>query len=279
MALKAADKQKMKDLYGFDVDKLIEAITKTEEVDYAVPTDITVIKTTDLEIRDNNNKTSGKTEGETAGEKKGKELAAKAFRKKFNLDDTVGNEVDKVVEAVNTKLNKGDVGLQEQITLLQADKLRLESEKGELEKKTTAAMFDSELISYFPANRTADLNDQERLTLIKMNLQFEELDGKKVVKKGGEVQRDGATQNPLLPKDVIGKFFTEKKWTSEAGGAGGRGGGDNTGGAGGGAGIKSRSKYLEKWIAENPGKDQNGPEAVEAIGKHAKDIPDFDWHN
>ena len=84
MALKADAKEKLK-TFGLDVDKLSEAITKTEEVDYTVPDDVTVIKTADLETRDANNKQAGKLEGETSGEKKGRELAAKSLKKKLSL--------------------------------------------------------------------------------------------------------------------------------------------------------------------------------------------------
>lgn len=278
MALKADAKEKLKTVYGFDVDKLVEAITKTEEIDYALPDGVTVIKTTDLEARDANSKASGKSEGMTEGEKKGRELAAKAFKKKFSLEDSIGNDPDKVVEAVNEKLNKGDKGLQEQVTLLQADKTRLESEKKELEQKAVTAGFDAELISQFPAGRNGDLTDAERLTLVKMNLSFETVDGKPVVKRNGEILRDKTTQAPIPIKDAVSGLFTEKKWIGAAPGAGGRGGGDNPPPPGG-AGVKKYSAFQEKWRAENAGKDPNGPEFQAAIAAHAKDNTDFDWHN
>lgn len=277
MALKAATKEKIKS-FGLDVDKLIEAVKADAEVDYVVPEDVTVIKTADLEARDNNNKTSGKTEGISEGERKGREVAAKAFRKKFGLEDSIGNDVEKVVEAVNTKLNKGDAGLQEQITLLTQDKTRLETEKIQLEKQAKSAGFDSELISYFPTNRTADLTDSERLLLVKANLQFEEAEGKVVVKKGGEVLRDKTTQSPLPVKDAINTLFTDKKWVAAGGGAGGRGGVDDPPGGGAGGNLKKMSSFQEKWKAENPGKDVNGPEFQSAVGTHTKDMKDFDWY-
>lgn len=278
MALKADTKEKLKTVWGLDVDKLIEAVTKTEEVDYALPEGVTVMKTTDLESRDANNKTSGKTEGVVEGERKGRELAAKAFKKKFSLDEAVPVDVDKVVEAVNEKLNKGDKGLQEQVSLLQADKTRLETEKKDLEIQAKSAGFDAELISFFPAGRTADLSDAERLTLVKMNMGFDTVDGKVVVKRNGEILRDKVTQAPLAPKDAVNGFFTEKKWTGADPGNGGRGGGDNPPGSGAG-GVKKMTAYKEKWVAENPGKDSNGPEFQTAIAAHAKVNADFDWYN
>lgn len=276
MALKAETKEKLK-AFGFDVDKLIEAITKTEETDFAVPEDVTVIKTADLATRDANNRQSGKTEGMSEGEKKGKELAAKSLKKKLSLADTVPNDLDKVLEAANEQLTKGDDGLKEQIGLLQQDKARLEREKTEVEQKAKAAMFDSELISHFPATRTADLTDAERLLLVKANLQFEEHEGKMVVKRNGEIVRDTASQSPLAVKDVVQSLFTEKKWIPAASGDGGRGGGDTPPG-GGASGIKKMSAFQEKWKAENPGKDENGQEFQAAVGAHAKENTDFDWY-
>lgn len=275
--LKTDTKEKLKTTYGLDVDKLIEAIKADAEVDFAVADDVTVLKNTDLETRDSNNKSAGKSEGITEGEKKGRELAAKAFRKKFNLADSVGNDVDKVVEAVHEQVGKGDAGLKEQIQLLQKDKETLNTQLTEEKAKARSSAFDAELISYFPVNRNKDLSDAERLALVKMNLKFEEVDGKTVAKKDGEIMRDKATQSPLAIKDAIGGLFTDKKWITKEG-DGGRGGGDNPPG-GNGSGIKTMSKFKEKWKAENPGKDENGPEFQNAVAAHAKDDKEFDYYN
>lgn len=274
--LKVATKEAIKAL-GLDPDKLIEAVKAEAEVDYEVPADVTVIKNADLETRDNNNKALGKTEGETAGEKKGKELAAKAFKKKFNLAETVPADIDKVVEAVNTTLAKGDEGLKEQVTLLQRDKDTLATQLQQEQAKAKAASFDAQLISQFPAGRTADLTDAERLTLVKSALQIEEVDGKTVVKKNGEILRDKTTQNPLPVNQAITDYFTERKWIGQEGGAGGRGGGNNPPGSG--AGIKKESEYQQKWLAENPGKNALSDEYVTSLNKHAKETPDFDMYS
>jgi hypothetical protein len=278
MALKQTDKDKIK-AFGFDVDKLIEAVKADAEVDYEVPADVTVLKNTDLEVRDTNKMAEGKRLGETEGEKKGRELSAKAFKKKFALDDAaVGNDIDKVVEAVNTKLNKGDTGLQEQIVLLQKDKESLLAEKASLETKASLAAFDSELIASFPSNRSSDLSDAERLALVKMNLQFEDADGKKVVKKNGEVLRDPTTQAPLPVKTAIETLFTEKKWVAAgSGGNGGRGGGDNPPPGGGGT-AKKATDFETKWKMENPGKNTLSDEYINALNKAAKDDPTFDMN-
>jgi hypothetical protein len=273
--LKVATKEAIKAL-GLDPDKLIEAVKADAEVDYEVPADVTVIRNTDLETRDNNNKALGKTEGETTGEKKGKELAAKAFKKKFNLPDTVPADIDKVVDEVNKTLAKGDEGLKEQVSLLQKDKDTLTTQLQQEQANAKAASFDSQIISQFPAGRTADLTDAERLTLVKSALKIEEVDGKTVVKKNGEILRDKTTQNPLPVNQAITDYFTERKWIGQAG-PGGRGGGDNP--PGGASGIKKESEFQQKWIAENPGKNVISDDYVNSLNKHAKETPDFDMNS
>lgn len=278
MAIKTEAKDKLK-AFGIDPDKLIEAIKAEAETDVELPSDVTVLKTADLEARDSNKLAEGKKLGETEGEKKGKELAAKSFKRKLNLPDTVPNDLDKVLEAANEQLSKGDAGLKEQVAGLLKDKEALIAEKGQLEVKARQSAFDAELISYFPANRDSTLTDAERLALVKMNLQFEEADGKVVVKKNGTIVQHKDTHAPLAPKDVVTELFTEKKWIGgKTGGDGGRGGDDNSGGAGGAAGIKSLSKFTEKWVAENPGKNDVSPEFQTALQAHTKDIPDFNFY-
>lgn len=274
--LKVATKEAIKAL-GLDPDKLIEAVKAEAEVDYEVPADVTVIKNADLETRDNNNKALGKTEGETAGEKKGKELAAKAFKKKFNLAETVPADIDKVVEAVNTTLAKGDDGLKEQVSLLQKDKDTLTTQLQQEQAKAQQALLDSGVIGDFPAGRGADLSDTERLSLLKGALTFEMVDGKEVVKRNGEILRDKTTQNPLPRKQAIADYFTERKWVGQEGGAGGRGGTNNPPGST--SGIKKESEYQQKWLAENPGKNALSDEYVTSLNKHAKETADFDMYS
>jgi hypothetical protein len=276
MALTQADKDALKTM-GLDPDKLVEAAKAEAEVSIAVPTDVTVIKTTDLETRDNNNKALGKAEGEPIGEKKGKELAAKAFKKKFNLDETVPADIDKVVEAVSTTLAKGDDGLKQQVSLLQKDKEELQTKLQQEQGKAQQASLDAGIIGDFPAGRGADLSDSERLSLLKGALAFEMVDGKEVVKRNGEILRDKTTQNPLARKQAIADYFTERKWTGADPGPGGRGGGNNPPGSA--SGIKKATEFEQKWVAENPGKNLISDDYVNALNKHAKETPDFDMNS
>jgi hypothetical protein len=273
--LKQADKDKIK-AYGFDVDKLIEAVKADAEVEYAVP-EFVAIKQTDLEARDANKVAEGKRAGETAGETKGKELAAKAFKKKFNLAETIPNDPDKVVEAVNEQLGKGDAGLKEQIALLQKDKEKALADYTAAEARAKQVENDNALINQFPAKRSAGLSDAERLMIVKANLAFDTVDGKAVVKRNGEIMRDKTTQNPISPQQALTDYFTERKWL-DAGGAGGRGGGDDPGGGGGTAGVKKMSEFQNKWLVENPGGNVNSAEFINAMNTHAKDHKDFNFY-
>jgi len=276
MALKAETKTKIKAL-GLDVDKLIAAITAEAETDYEVP-EVVVFKQAELDARDANKVLEGKKLGVTEGEMQGKELAAKAFKKKFGIDDPT-KEIDKVIELASAKAATGDEGLKQQVALLIADKEKLTGEVTAAKTAADAAIFDSQLISMFPPNRDANLSDAERLTLVKMQLGFDTVDGKKVTKKNGEVLRDAATQNPIEPGKAITDFFTERKWISADGtGEGGRGGGNNHGAPGAG-GLKKYSQVEAAWIAANPTGNPISPEFQTYLEAATKDVPDFDFNS
>ena len=263
--------------FGFDVDKLIEAIKDKAEVDYSVPE---LVSAADLETRDANTKAEGKREGIAEGKTAGMEIASKAIAKKFNLSDTIDKKVlDKVIEAVSASVASGDDGLKEQVRLLQIDKEALVKEKEELGGKFTAAENDRKLISLFPANRSNNLDDEETLMLVKKAITIETIDGKEVVKKNGEVLRNPTTKDPLPIKDAITTLFAERKWVSDGSGGAGRGGNNsNTGGGSNIGGIKSFSAAQEQWLKENPSGNIISPEATNYIAAIAKDVTDFEWH-
>ena len=278
--LTTADKEKLKTtLKGFDVDKLIAAITDAAEVAIEIPADTHVLSASDLDARTTNDKADAKKEGFKEGKTAGIEIAGKAIAKKFNLADTVDvKEPDKIAEAISATVAKGDDGLKEQIKLLQKDKEALTAEKETIAKEKDAVQFDTTLISMFPATRTQDLSDGERLMLVKNALQFDTVDGVQVVKKNGEILRDPTTKNPLPQKAAVAALFAERKWDTVPA-QGGRGGGDNPGGSGSAGGVKTFSDAQKKWQTENPNGNIISPEATNYIAAIAKDVTDFDWHN
>lgn len=261
--------------HGFDVDKLIAAIKSDDEQDYTLPELITA---TDLETRDTNMKAEGKREGVAEGKIAGKEIASKALAKKFNLPTTVDiKDLDKTIEAVGVSIASGDDGLKEQIKLLQKDKETLAADKEVLSGKITSAESDRKLIAMFPATRGNEMDDNERLMFVRNALTIDNVDGKEVVKKNGEVLRHPTTKDPLSLKDAVAGLFTERPILMGLNGKGaGRGGESSTTTTT--TGVKTFSQATDQWKKDNPTGNIISPECTAYVQSIAKEIPDFDWH-
>lgn len=283
MALKKEVTDKLKSIYKLDVDKLIAAITANEEKDYELP-EVTVFTADELTARDNNSKTEGQKAAEAAVIK----TVVKEVSTKLGID-VKGERIADLVSNVKEQLSKSNdekvTQLTQQVTALQTDKQTLESSIAEIKQRNEQIAFDSSLIKLFPANRGADLTDDERLTLIKSSIQFETVDGKVVAKRNGELLLDDKTRNPLDLSAVVSKVFTEKPillGTPAAGGGtggqGGRGSGDNFGGKGS-AGIKTFSAAQKYWLEQNPDGNVVSPEFQTYLEGVTKDVTDFDFNN
>jgi len=270
--LKSDIKKKFKDL-GFDIDKLVAAATHAEEQDFTFP-EINNLSDEQLAERDKQVIATAKPEILKEGKQTGIEIANKAIAKKFNLADVDTKDPDKIIAALEGSVAKGDLGLKEQISLLQKDKTRLEADIEQERTIGKQAKQDTDLISYFPAKRTG-MTDKEFLALTRMNLSIEDLDGVTVVKKDGAVLRDSKTQSPVPVKDAIANLFTEKKWIA-AEGKGGRGGDDQQSSA---SGLKKFSQVQEQYIKDNPKGSVISPEFQTHVAEVAKATTDFDWDN
>lgn len=244
--LKKTELTKLKALFGKDTDKLIAAIAAQDEQDFTVP-EIKIYSDEDLATRDANTEKEAKKVGFAEGKTAGIEIAGKAIAKKYGLDGIDTKDPDKVIAALDSKVATGDGGLKEQITLLQKDVQRLESEKENIVGETKKIKFETDLLTKFPKNRSNILSDEQYLALIKNELGIEDLDGKQVVKRKGEIMRDPVTKDPLDLAKVVETVFTESKWVSDGGKGGGRGGDDHSGGGGG---AKTLSKAIEAWEKE-----------------------------
>lgn len=281
MALKKEAIDKLKTtLKGWDVDKLIAAATSAVDEDYEIPATTVVMTTDEKTTLENNMKAAGKKDGEAEGETKGKEIIVKKIAKKFAFDDAkikeIGTDPDKLEAAVTEKHKGGDEALRNQVSALLSEKETWQKEKGDLTAKIDTVTFDTQLISMFPTDRTQELNDSERLGLIKGVFTFEkQADGTIVTKRNGKIVEDPTTHSPLPLDKTIQEYFSERKWSAAAN-EGGRGGQNNPPGGGGGtAGLKSLSKFTEKWKAENPGKNEISPEFDVALQTHMKANTDF----
>ena len=281
MSLKTETVTKLKG-FGLDVDKLIAAIKADTETDYEIP-EVTVFTAAKLEERDNNMKEAGKKDAEGTV----KSTLIKELGKKLNVElksDRIGDLATEIQELTNKTGDEKVKLLQQQVTALTADKTTLTQEVEKEKTKAAQALFDNELIGYFPPNRGGDLTDAQRLLLIKADLQFETVEGKVVVKKGGAAVLDDQTKAPKAVKDVLTDYFKEKPSLvgenkgGGAGGNGGRGGTDNFGGGGSG-GAKKYSQVKEDWLKANPEGNVTSPEFMNHVGKIATETTDFDWNS
>jgi hypothetical protein len=271
--LKKADKLKLK-AYGFDVDKLVAAITAEDEQDFAVP-EIKTYSDEDLTTRDDNVKKEADKIGYERGKTVGKELLCKDLIKKYSLKDIDGKDPEKLLAALDTIVTGGDAATTERINLLQKDKEKLEASLTAEKETNKKALFDTELITSFPAGRKADMTDKEYLMLLKGSLEFGADDtGLPYVKKDGAILRDSKTQGYVPVKDAVSLFFNERKFVGGKA-EGGRGGDDNAGGGAGG--IKTISQAQDQYLKDNPSGNVVSPEAQLFYEKAAKETTDFNW--
>ena len=104
--------------------------------------------------------------------------------------------------------------------------LKIVTEKDELYKGLQTENKQKErnntILGLFPEKMTQDRNDA--LTIINATFQFDELEGKSIIKRGGEIIRNGAGE-PEVYDNIIKSFVEEKKWIKVSGmGGGDRGG-------------------------------------------------------
>jgi hypothetical protein len=270
--LKKTTKDGLKKI-GFDVEKFIAAVKDEAEVDFTIP-EINHLTEEELSTRDTQVIAAAKPDIFKAGKDAGIEIAGKAIAKKYALTDVDVKDPEKVIAALDSKVSKGDAGLQSQVDALIKDKETLEAAVLAEKNTTKATLRDVELISSLPVKRLPVLTDREYLLAINANLQIEEVDGAEVVKRNGEILRDTKTQKPIAKKDAITQLFEERKWIGEES-RGGRGGNDNPGG--GSAGLKTFSKYEEQWKKDNPNGNVLSPEFQTAVAAAAKETTDFNW--
>jgi hypothetical protein len=271
--LKSTELKKLKVLFGKDTDKLIEAIRHEDEQDFEVP-EVKTYSDDDLAARDENVKKLADKEGYDRGKLVGKELLAKDIAKKYSLDIDA-KDTAKLLTALDTIATGGDAATKERIDLLIKNNEKLEADLLAEKANNETVLFDTELLSSFPAGRKGDMSDKDYLLLLKNNLEFGKDDeGKRFVKKDGVILRDDKTKDYIAPKDAVATFFVEKKFVEDKQ-PGGRGGNDNPGGSGGG--IKTLSQAQEQFLKDNPGGNILSPEGEAYIETVAKATTDFNY--
>lgn len=125
-----------------------------------------------------------------------------------------------------------------------------------LENKIKVKERNNTILKSFPEKMNMDRNDA--LLIMVNTYEFDEQDGKSVIKRGGEIVRNGAG-DPETYDNVIKSFVEEKKWI--------KGSGMNGGDRGGGQEKKGlTAEQAEKAIIE-AGKDPGSPEGLKLFNE------------
>ena len=265
---------KIESLLKLPAGSLATAIADEKEVDVTIG-ELSVFTPEELTTRDANTKKGGYDGGKAAAI----EMLVKEQREKLGLDFE-GKDMDKLIEAFKEKTLK-DAKIEPNqkinelngiITNLRKTITDKDTEVTGLKGQIATSKQDTRLIGMFPANRLSVLNDTEYLASIRSQYTFEEEDGVEVVKKNGEILRDKTTQNPIKPEDIVGSYFTERKWVDEKQpGRSGRGAGNDTGKPG----ISTKlSELAKEWTDQ--GKSIQGSEFQAALEAAQKANPSFD---
>jgi len=264
-------------LLKIDETTFVAALASTDEIDVEIPKELTVLTQEELTKRDESVGKLKYNEGKNAAV----EMLVKEQKEKEGLEFE-GKDPEKLIEALKKKVlvdakiepNKKIEELNGVITKLQDNVKASDEEKKTLSKQIEAVKTDSKLLGLLPANRLSILNDEEYLNNFKSSHSIEIEDGKEVVKKGGEILRDKATQAPLEPKDVINQYFTERKWVGETPE-------DRKGrGAGGDNGKPSVFLKMSELVKdfEGSGKSIQGEEFQEVLNAARTANPNFDMN-
>lgn len=274
MALKKETLAKIAAILKLQEADLSAKIASTNEEDIDIP-ELQTFTADELSARDLAQMGLGKKEGEKEGEAKGKELVVKDLKKSFGIEFD-GKDMTKLTEALKTQFQKGDDAIKQQVTLLQTQLAEKDGIIEQTKRQASEAIFDAQLLGFMPSNRksVADggFTDQEYLSAIKANLQFEHSDTGVLVKKAGQVVRDPKTTNPLAPDEVVKGYFAERKWAVDEAAAGGRGGGSGKAGNA----ITKLSELQARY--EGEGKSTVSAEFQREALEMKKANPDFDMN-
>jgi len=208
----------------------------------------------DLVIRSIEDDETFKTNLRSEAKQTGIEIAIKEYRDKLGLDFQ-GKNMEAFTEALTKKvLNDANIepeerlkGVLKDLDTLKEVNQRLISEKEQVQNDFVGFknnfIIQDELNKSIPNNTI--LPREDMVTLIKNKFEFEVDNNRTLIKQNGEVLKNTTTLDPLSPKDVLDRFFTDNPSYLKPV-DGGSGGIDSTG---------SQSKQtIEKFIEEMQGK-------------------------
>jgi hypothetical protein len=210
---------------GINYAELSAAISDQSEKPYPV-----VLKTGEITVggaklhiydEDGHNGLKGRVKTEVLAQ--ATELGVKAIAAKAGVDYK-GNDPDKLLEAINTKLNLPvDDKIKEKDRDIATMRTNWEQEKVAREQAEARWKDREELdrdISYFPENRIKSVKEKTLRTELKEDgITFGEHEGKPAVFVNGEVKKN-ADLTLVDPKTFTAEHFKAKGWIAEAAPAG-----------------------------------------------------------
>lgn len=233
--------------FGFDTEKLIEAVKAEKETEVVLPKLFTEEERT----------TYGKNVGADKfkeGEKAGKEIFVKDAKKAFGVEFE-GKNMDTLVTSVTAKLGKGDEEIKTSLANLQTKYTEDMAKKDQLISQKETEIFQTKTFgsvkSYFEKETTIGKDDLA--VLFKNKFQIEKTDNGIVVKEDGVILKNDV-ESPLTPKEVAQKFY-EPYIKKE-----GRGGDNEPGGGAGG-----KFKDFETMSAHYTAKGENPAEHLTEV--------------
>lgn len=272
--LKQTDKDKLKEL-GFDVDKLVTAISDPKEVDITIPTG-TFLTDTQLTERDGIKVKEGEKTGDTAARK----VLQKELGTKLGIDVKDDARFGDVIKLIEGKINStGDEKLKtltDQNALLLKDKELLTGELETVRTSSASITREANLMGLLPGIAPGMKSLKETLEVAKMRgYSFDDEGGKTIIKHNGEVLKDKTTHAPLAVEAGIKHVFATEGWDKQAAPpAGGRGAPQKAPGAAGG--ISNRTEAIASWKDQNPNSNPVSDPAFAAYySKLQKETPDF----
>lgn len=266
-----------------DEAKANEIIDLTDEKEVSIPEGTRVYSKIDWEGDGTDKKPGVERMLKDDGVKLGKDLQVKYMKEKAGLSYD-GKDPDKFLESFKEHVSKEagtsvDEKVKSRDKTIDQLKTALEEEKGKVVSVTTqlkTIQEDQELINLLPKDRDPKFSDKHYVMALRADLNFAEEDGKRVVKKNGEIVKNDKFE-PLSPADVIANHFKESNWLKAADGA--NGGAASVAGRGGGDG-KATGKFgslkeLNKHLEDN-GIHPGSEKASQLIGQALKENPEMD---
>jgi hypothetical protein len=277
MAIKKESLLKMAGLLKIDSAKIEEALAATTDVELAIDDSVTVFSKTELDTRDRAKYSEGKKAGEGMTidglfEEEGIQVTGKkdaaTFKKEYSA---------KILKDANVSVDEKVKEKDNVISKLRENYKTLEQQLNDTKKASQDALLEADILSWTLDKKPDHLTNKEWVTIIKMNNDIVEHEGKLVVKRNGEIVSDPKELKPIAAKDAIVSFIDDRKLgkvvTAPAPPIPGRGAGDSKRVPGT---IVNMKQFKENLATQ--GINANGQQAKAMLKEITDANPQFDFN-